>query len=77
METSNGVDFECLSSREFWSFFYKLDEIGNDANIGIRDFTMWKQKIPVTKCYPQCVLNPWTSDSKSNTPFWANLACAT
>ena len=20
--------------------FYKLDEIGNDANIGIRDFTM-------------------------------------
>ena len=27
---------------------------------------MWKQKIPVTKCYPQWVLNHWTSDSKSN-----------
>ena len=38
--------------------FYKLDEIGNNVNIGIRGFTAWKQKIPVTKCYPQWVLNP-------------------
>ena len=24
--------------------FRKLDEIGNNANIGIREFTTWKQK---------------------------------
>ena len=24
--------------------FSQLDEIGNNANIGIRDFTTWKQK---------------------------------
>ena len=33
--------------------FHKLDEIGNDGNIGIRGITMWKQKNPVKKCYPQ------------------------
>ena len=33
--------------------FNKLDKIGNNANIGIRGFTRWKQKIPVTKWYPQ------------------------
>ena len=32
--------------------FHKLDEIFNNANIGIRGLTMWKQKNPVTKCYP-------------------------
>ena len=32
--------------------FHKLDEIGNNANIGIRGFTMWKQKKLVKKCYP-------------------------
>ena len=47
--------------------FHKLDEIFNNANIGIRGFTTWKQQIPVTKCYSQWVLNPWASDSKSNT----------
>ena len=31
---------------------HKLDDIGNNANIGIRGFTTRKQKIPVTKCYP-------------------------
>ena len=25
--------------------FHKLDEIANTVNIGIREFTMWKQKI--------------------------------
>ena len=29
--------------------FYKLDEIGNNANIGIHGLTTWKQKIPVSK----------------------------
>ena len=47
-------------------FFYKLDDIGNRANIGIRGFTTWK-KNPVTKCYPKRLLKPWTCDSKSNT----------
>ena len=32
--------------------FHKLDEIGNNANIGIRGFITQKQKIPVTKYYP-------------------------
>ena len=30
--------------------FHKLNE---NANIGIKDFTAWKQKNPVTKCHPQ------------------------
>ena len=53
--------------------FHKLDKIGSNTNIGIRGFTMWKQKIPVTKCYnppPPRGLNPGlclTSDPKSNT----------
>ena len=63
--------------KEFCMFsiivFHKLDKLGNNANIGIRYFATWKQ-IPVTKCYhseywTQWVLNPWTSDSKSNTLF--------
>ena len=31
----------------------------NNATIGIRGFTMWKPKIPVTKCYPN---EYWTTD---------------
>ena len=46
-------------------FFYKLGEIGNNVNVDIRGFTMWKQKIPVKNFYSRWVLNPWTSDSKS------------
>ena len=42
--------------------FHKLHEIGNNANIGIKDFTLWKQKM-----LPQWVLNPLNSDSKSKT----------
>ena len=33
--------------------FHKLDEIGNNASIGIIGFTTWKQNNPMTKCYPQ------------------------
>ena len=29
--------------------FSQIDEIGNNANIGISGFTTWKN--PVTKCY--------------------------
>ena len=32
---------------------HKLDEIGNNVSFGIGHFTTRKQKIPVTKCYPQ------------------------
>ena len=46
---------------------YQLDENGNDTNIGIKGFTMWKQKKISNKMLPQWVLIPWTSDSKSNT----------
>ena len=49
--------------------FHKLDKTGNNANIGIRGFTVWKQKIP-EKMLAQWGLNPglWlTSRSKSNT----------
>ena len=38
--------------------FRKLDKIGYNANIGIRGFTTWKQKIPVTKFYTQWGLKP-------------------
>ena len=33
-------------------FFLQTHNIGNNADISIRDFTSWKQKIPITKCYP-------------------------
>ena len=35
----------------------KQEEIGNKVNIAIIGFTTWKQKIPLTKCYPQWGLN--------------------
>ena len=57
--------------------FHKLDEIGNDANIGIRDFTAWEQKIPVIKYYPKWVLNHWPriqSPACSPYPNWV-LIC--
>ena len=34
------------------SGFSQMHNISNNANIGITGFAMWKQKIPVTKCYP-------------------------
>ena len=34
------------------SSFSQAHDIGNNANIVIRDFTKWKQKYPATKCYP-------------------------
>ena len=33
--------------------FHKVEEMGNNANIGIIGFIKWKQKNPVTKCYTQ------------------------
>ena len=62
--------------------FHKLDEIANNANIGIREFTMWKQKIPVKNVTPSgnrtwAPLNPWFQVQHS--PFWTKLkfACKT
>ena len=46
--------------------FFETPEVGI---ICIRGFTTWKQKFPVAKCYPKGVLNPWASDSKSDTPL--------
>ena len=56
--------------------FYELDEIGNNANIGIGGFTVWKQKIPVTKCYPQWELKPGLWLQVQHSPFWANWVFA-
>ena len=46
--TSDECDI-CEGFIRFWLMFYsrdfhKLDEIGSNANIGIRGFTTWKQK---------------------------------
>ena len=49
------------------SGFSQTHNIGNNANIGIRGFTMWKQKNPVTKCYPS---EYWTQ--ASNEPLIPN-----
>ena len=53
-----------------------MQKNGNNANIGIRGFTMWKRKIPVTKYYLKWVLNPglwWTLSFLTNLTF----ACKT
>ena len=61
--------------------FYKLDEIGNNANIGIRGFTTWKQKnssnriLPLASIEPGPLINLWFQVEHS--PFWANVACVT
>ena len=39
---------------------------GNNTNIGIRGFTTWKQKNPVTKCY-QVVQEQKFKDLRSST----------
>ena len=46
-------DRETYTTIQYNRIFHKLDKIGNNANTGIRDFTMGKQKIPVTICYHQ------------------------
>ena len=53
--------------------FHKLDEIGNNAIIGISSFTMWKQNIPVTKCYPSEYWIPGPPIPSPTLPFWAPL----
>ena len=43
--TSMIYDILKLCSEQANGIFHKLDKIGNNANIGIRGFTTWKQKI--------------------------------
>ena len=63
--------------------FHKLDEICNNANIGIRGFATWKQKILVTLCHLQWGfdLGLWlTSDFKAKTllsELTRHFACKT
>ena len=69
--------------RQFPSSFSQTHNIGNNANDGIRGFTTWKHKNPMTKCYPQWgfehrpLNNLWFQVQHS--PFWANwvFACKT
>ena len=62
-----------------WSFrgFHKLDEIANNANIGIREFTTWKQKNSV-KMLPPVGIEPElfiTSDYDANIGIITNVVC--
>ena len=54
--------------------FSKLPSLAMMPILASEAFTTWKQKIPVTKCYPQWVLNCWFQVQHS--PFWTNLAFA-
>ena len=71
-----GVEFFTISSQYKNAnvvFFYKLDEIGNNANIGIRGFTIWKQKKTSDKMLPPMSIEPldlWFQVQHSF--FWAN-----
>ena len=64
-----------LSLDHFWkdhgsiprASFSQTHNIGNNANIGIRGFTTWKQKKSTDKMLLQVRTEPMTSDSKSNT----------
>ena len=58
--------------------FHKLDEIGNNANIGLRGFTTWKQKksrdkmLPLVGTEPGPLMNLWFQVQHS--PSWTNWA---
>ena len=39
--------------------FYKQDEIGHNAYIGIRGFATWKQKKSSNKMLPPVNIEPW------------------
>ena len=51
------IQYIFLQTRQNWQYC--------NANIGIRGFTVWEQKIQ--KMLPQMSIEPHTSDSKSNT----------
>ena len=43
-----------------------MHNIGNNANIGIRGFTTWKQKKTSNKTLPPVSIEPLAQDSKSS-----------
>ena len=52
MQKSNNFSYHCDSNGFFsaWiinsnTVFHKLDEIGSNADIGIKGMTMWKQNV--------------------------------
>ena len=49
----NGTQFVMVRKLQRNRVFQKLDENGNNGNIGIKGFTTCKQKITVIKCYPK------------------------
>ena len=51
---------------EVYSRFSQTHNIGNNANIGIRDFTTWKQKKNSNKILPPVSIEPLTQVSKSS-----------
>ena len=59
--------------------FHKIDEIGNNTNIGIRGLLVYmKTKNSSNKMLTPVSVEPmnlWFQVQYS--PFWANLACAT
>ena len=72
--------FALFRASAYWcrkSSFSQMYNIGNNANIGLRGFTTWKQKIPVTRCHLQWGLNPGPLIPCLTLSFCANLACAT
>ena len=72
------IECTCISQKPLTiGFFTKgTHRIGNNGNIGLRVFTMWKPKI-ANKILPKVSIELWTfaipAWSSSN---WANQACA-
>ena len=64
----------CFEHRHHIRVFHKLDEIDNNANIGIEDSTMWKQKIPIKIVTPVSFEPQELWFQVWHSPFWANIA---
>ena len=59
-----------MNQDPFTRVFFEMHKNGNNANIGIRGFISWKQKIPVTKCYPN---KYWTTGPLIPSPTCSSL----
>ena len=57
--------------------FHKLDEIGNNANIGIRSFTMENKKIQYQNVTPSGNRTTGLGFQVQHAPFYTNWALAT
>ena len=67
-ELSNYLHY--LVKHTWFEVFRNETKLANNANIGIRGFTMWTQKIPVTKCYPS---EYWTTEPLITSPTCSSL----